>query len=513
VRGTRAARPSAGRVKTRRSNRRIALVTGFVGGALVILSGFPSGGVSLAAPCVGPPQNTMPPAISGTVGVNRVITTTNGAWTACRPIVGYEYQWHRDDAAIPGATFASYSISSGDAGHTLRVRVTAIDDMDLMGWANSNTAVVPVPPSSTAPPSITGTAANGETLTVVPGTWSGSPATITRQWERCRSGTCSPIEGETETTYIAGEQDAAHTVRVVETAINDSGTASAASAQTSEIEGPMINGSSALKTADAYNFGIRYLCQNLAADRTNEADWRNGCRQISSSFQNCCGGDDLLGTRAMMKMSAHGWTVPDKHGALMRVVAEGGIAFSDGSVLGFLLQGGFAQNHSAAYPLDGNPTCASIGQPTQFTERMVDGPNGRFFQCSYFEPVAREQYVRVSVVKRETPDDNDWSVYFDDVRVFNHEDIMIRASLIYAGGEFTQDVNRACFGLTCPPAQVGCASAGYGLDGTLRWQRATTPLFRTAFTIQSSYWRNDRNKWRTGDIPGGFIIRARANCP
>ena len=354
---------------------------------------------------------------------------------------------------------------------------------------------------------------NGETLTVVPGTWGGSPATITRQWERCAAGSCSAIDGETETTYVAGEQDAAHTIRVVETATNDSGSASAASTQTAGIEGPMINGSSALKSDDAYNHGIRYLCQNLAADRMNEADWRNGCRQTSSSFQNCCGGDELLGTRAMMKMSAHGWNVPDKHAAVMRVVAEGGRAFSDGSVLGFLLQGGFAQNHSLVYPLDGNPTCASVGEPAQFTERMVDGPSGRFFECAYFEPVAREEYVKVSVVKRETPDENDWSVYFDDVRVFNHEDIMLRASLIYAGGEFTQDISRNCFGLSRPPAQVGCASAGYGLDGTLPWQRATAPLFRTAFTIQNSYWRNDRNKWRAGNIPGGFIIKARANCP
>src|SRR5262249_38226026 len=42
------------------------------------------------------------------------------------------------------------------------------------------------PPSNTTPPSISGSAVVGSTMTVVPGTWSGTqPITLTYQWMRC----------------------------------------------------------------------------------------------------------------------------------------------------------------------------------------------------------------------------------------------------------------------------------------------------------------------------------------
>jgi len=80
-----------------------------------------------------------------------------------------------------------------------------------------------IPPTSTSLPTIAGNAAVGETLTATDGTWGGDPdPTITRQWERCDldGGSCSPIDGETDTTYTVSNDDVGTALRVAVTATN-----------------------------------------------------------------------------------------------------------------------------------------------------------------------------------------------------------------------------------------------------------------------------------------------------
>lgn len=72
-------------------------------------------------------------------------------------------------------------------------------------------------PANTVAPSITGTAQEGQTLTAVDGTWTGSPEpTITRQWQRDGE----PIEGETGTTYDLVADDVGTVITLAVTATN-----------------------------------------------------------------------------------------------------------------------------------------------------------------------------------------------------------------------------------------------------------------------------------------------------
>ncbi len=90
----------------------------------------------------------------------------------------------------------------------------------------------PVIPSNTAPPTISGTPAVGETLTASPGTWTGTPAptfAFVWQWEDS-PGHWSPIAGATAGTYTVESSDGGHNIRVEVTGSNKLGSNRADSA-------------------------------------------------------------------------------------------------------------------------------------------------------------------------------------------------------------------------------------------------------------------------------------------
>ncbi|HEY2741625.1 MAG TPA: hypothetical protein VGI69_05535, partial [Gaiellaceae bacterium] len=62
--------------------------------------------------------------------------------------------------------------------------------------------VQPVPPEVTSYPTVSGTAQEGQTLTVGAGAWSGTqPIDYAYQWQRCQSSgaNCAPIAGAAAT--------------------------------------------------------------------------------------------------------------------------------------------------------------------------------------------------------------------------------------------------------------------------------------------------------------------------
>ena len=94
-------------------------------------------------------------------------------------------------------------------------------------------------PSNTAPPTISGTPREGETLTANPGSWSGTgPIAFAYQWQRCdqNGANCSNIVGATAQTYRLTSADVGRTLRVVVTATNASGSSSATSAPSAVIQ-------------------------------------------------------------------------------------------------------------------------------------------------------------------------------------------------------------------------------------------------------------------------------------
>jgi len=101
-------------------------------------------------------------------------------------------------------------------------------------------------PVNTAPPSISGTAAPGQRLDEVHGTWTNSPYGYKYQWELCGSsgGSCSAISGQTNDYYYPTSGDVGHTIRVQEWASNDANTEGpATSAPTGVVGGSSSSGS------------------------------------------------------------------------------------------------------------------------------------------------------------------------------------------------------------------------------------------------------------------------------
>jgi hypothetical protein len=182
------------------------------------------------------PQNTSPPTISGTAREGNTLTARNGSWTNAP--TSFAYQWQRCGADgtgcadITSATNQTYTLTSADADHTVRVQVTA---KNADGQSTANSAPTDVvssrsAPTNTAKPTISGTPRVGEELTASNGTWTGGATSFTYQWQRCTSSTsCSNVDGATARTYGVRSADVGDTLRVAVTAHNASGSTATAS--------------------------------------------------------------------------------------------------------------------------------------------------------------------------------------------------------------------------------------------------------------------------------------------
>ena len=191
----------------------------------------------------GKPTNTTPPTISGTARAGQTLTASPGSWSGTQPIT-YSYQWLRCDAGggncaiIRGATGKTYTVVSVDVGSTVRVQVTAKNSAGSSSATSAQTAVVgaaPVAPANGSPPTISGAAQAGQTLTASPGTWSGTPPiSYSYQWRRCDAagGSCADILGAAAQTYTLTTSDVGSTLRVAAAASNSAGSSTATSAPT-----------------------------------------------------------------------------------------------------------------------------------------------------------------------------------------------------------------------------------------------------------------------------------------
>jgi hypothetical protein len=110
-------------------------------------------------------------------------------------------------ADLAGATGESYVPVQADVGSTLRVAVTASNSAGSATATSNPTAAVaagtgPTAPTNSVPPSITGTAQVGQTLTASPGTWSGTaPISFAYQWRRCATGYASTVLADGPRSY------------------------------------------------------------------------------------------------------------------------------------------------------------------------------------------------------------------------------------------------------------------------------------------------------------------------
>ena len=191
-----------------------------------------------SAVVVEPPANTAPtglPTVSGTPQVGETLTASTDAIADAdgQENAAYAYQWIANngtaDADITGATGTAYTPVDGDAGKTIKVRVTFTDDggtqETLVSIATEAVAAAQV--VNTAPtgsPSITGTPQVGQTLTAGTSAITDADglanATYSYQW--LADGVA--IAGATGTTYTPVAADKDKVIRLRVTFTDDGGT-------------------------------------------------------------------------------------------------------------------------------------------------------------------------------------------------------------------------------------------------------------------------------------------------
>jgi hypothetical protein len=212
------------------------------------------------APAPAPPPPAAPTAsftYSPASPIAGETVTFDGSGSTC-PNAPCTYAWSDDGSATQPATplwplgsgqVASYVFT--EAG-TVYLRLVVTDAFGQSATVEHNVTIAaastppppppppppPAAPANTALPTIAGTAVEGNTLTAGTGSWSGSPTGYAYQWQDCDSSgaSCVNVAGASASSYRLLSGDVGHTVRVVVTAANEGGSASAGSSPSAIVQ-------------------------------------------------------------------------------------------------------------------------------------------------------------------------------------------------------------------------------------------------------------------------------------
>ena len=204
--------------------------------------------LAAAEPPSGPPVNSSLPLVKGTTLDGKKLKAFEGRWNGLKPF-SYSVAWQLCDAtggecaSIGSASSNTIVASSPDVGHTLRAVVTAKNaDGSATATSAPSVKIAPAAPKKKKLPSVAGTAGDGQVLTALNGTWKGTqPLSFTYQWQSCKRGSCTSITGATGQTYGAATAQLGQKLRVLVTATNSIGSATAASKKSAAVvPGPPV---------------------------------------------------------------------------------------------------------------------------------------------------------------------------------------------------------------------------------------------------------------------------------
>ena len=173
------------------------------------------------------------PGIGGSPRVGKTLTATTEGIADENGLSGaaFTYQWVRHDFGtgtdtdIGGATGASYTVTSDDAGQAIKVRVTFTDDAGHEESLTSYAVAVAATPNSpaTGAPTISGTAQVGETLTADTSGISDADGLTSVSYSYQWLAGDSDISGATGSTYTLVDADESKAITVQVSFTDDGG--------------------------------------------------------------------------------------------------------------------------------------------------------------------------------------------------------------------------------------------------------------------------------------------------
>ena len=198
----------------------------------------------------GAPVSISAPSISGSLQEGQTLTADSGEWVGTGPIA-FAYQWLRCSIAgggcteIVGATEPTYTAGTSDLASTLAVLVTASNAQGSAPASSPETQpILGILPTNSLLPSISGVLEDGQLLSIVNGSWSGTqPITYGYQWQLCNvlGQGCEAIAGATGPSISLDPSEIGKTLDVLVTATNAAGSTTLTSSLSGVIAGILPN--------------------------------------------------------------------------------------------------------------------------------------------------------------------------------------------------------------------------------------------------------------------------------
>ena len=256
------------------------------------------------------------PAISGTPQVGETLTADVSSIADSDGLtnVSYSYQWIAEGSGIAGATGSTYTLTSGEQGQTVQVRVTFTDDADNEETLTSiATFAVAAAPNreATGKPGIGGTPQVEETLTADTANIADQDGLtgVSYSYQWIAGG--SDIDGATGSTYTLTASEQGKTIQVRVTFTDDRGNAeSLTSIATGAVAAAAAQANSPPTGLPGIS-GTPQVDQTLTAD-TSPIDDADGLTNVSYAYQWIAGGTDIegaTGSRHTLTASEQGQTV------------------------------------------------------------------------------------------------------------------------------------------------------------------------------------------------------------